>query len=174
MSHKLNDPIVIYTAATNTDAQLIAGLLTATGIDAFAVDDMSPGGMYSLGTLSELHRPQVFVDKSRADDAAKFLDEYETRSESADTNRYCYHCGMLCSEDGLKCSECGATLEWENTETSEQVANNDDRDLSDPNAMSLVRKLKKPIAFVILVPALIWFAGVAFGVIRMFLTPFLE
>ena len=61
----LKNPVAIYTTATNTDAQLIAGHLTATGVDAFAVDDMSPGGMYSLGTLSELHRPQVFVSNER-------------------------------------------------------------------------------------------------------------
>jgi hypothetical protein len=82
----LKNPVAIYTTATNTDAQLIAGHLTATGVDAFAVDDMSPGGMYSLGTLSELHRPQVFVNSSRVEAASTFLTEYEAHSASYTIN----------------------------------------------------------------------------------------
>ena len=52
------EPVCACVAETNSDAHLIATFLNDHGITAHAVEDNSPAGMFSLGTLPELYRPE--------------------------------------------------------------------------------------------------------------------
>ena len=160
MSSGLNNPVAIYTAATNVDAQLIASLLCEAGIEAFAIDDISPAGMYMLGTLAELHRPQVFVDGSQTEEAAAFLKAFEAHSSAPVTYDYCFYCGAAANPDQACCPECGGLLESSDessdegtAQTERKLAPGDDRGTS---ALGLFGKLQKPFAVV-------WLSGVAIG-----------
>src|SRR5512138_1741609 len=44
-SMPLQDPIAVWTAPSNAEAQLVCELLEEAGIEAFAVEDNSPAGM---------------------------------------------------------------------------------------------------------------------------------
>ncbi|HEV3025768.1 MAG TPA: hypothetical protein VGX76_25015, partial [Pirellulales bacterium] len=59
----LQDPVAVYYAATNAEAQVVRSLLVDAGIEAFAVDDVSVGGTWTLGLIPEIHKPQVWVDR---------------------------------------------------------------------------------------------------------------
>ena len=66
---ELRDPVAVYNAATNVEAQLIKVLLTEVGIEAFASEDSSLVGYWMFGILPEIHKPQVWVsakDRERA------------------------------------------------------------------------------------------------------------
>ncbi len=78
----LRDPVVAYTAKDNTDAVLLAGLLAQSGIDAFAIEDLSPVGLAWFGNLAEIHRPQVWVERCDLARARVFLEDYEARRQA--------------------------------------------------------------------------------------------
>ena len=85
---ELRDPIVIYNAATNVEAQLVKMFLTEAGLDAFASDDLSTGGLWMFGTLPEIHKPQVWVSSQDHQRAQLVLQDYERRvAERNQTSR---------------------------------------------------------------------------------------
>ena len=102
----LRAPVVAYDAATNVEAQLIKMLLVEAGVEAFALEDVSVVGLWMAGTLPEIHKPQVYVDKSDLDRARPILQDYELQaanrerqSQGSDT--------APASHIEVECEECG-------------------------------------------------------------------
>jgi hypothetical protein len=153
----LQDPVVVYRAASNVEAQLICQLLLDSGIDAAVVEDMSPAGMYSLGTLDGIHNPQVFVEGSLSAKARLFITEYEQRQSQrvapSQAESFCYHCGEVVAVGATACAACGADLGFSDEDRSEYDAGNTEWSKvsgsgADESASDLdrFRSLKKPLA----------------------------
>lgn len=73
----LQDPVVVYNAATNVEAHLVKLLLIEAGMEAFVSEDLSTGGLWMFGLLPGIHKPQVWVSRSRIDEAQPVLERYE-------------------------------------------------------------------------------------------------
>lgn len=103
MAMPLRDPIAAYNAETNVDAMLVQRFLEDRGVEAFAVEDNSLVGYWMLGTLPEIHKPQVWVNRDDKERAAQLLLEYENLKKLRDPDRtthepksisvHCEHCG---------------------------------------------------------------------------------
>jgi hypothetical protein len=73
----LRDPVAVYTAASNVELQLLRIALETAGIEAFAIEDISQVGTWMMGLIPEIHKPQIWVDRSDVDRARPVLDDYE-------------------------------------------------------------------------------------------------
>jgi hypothetical protein len=73
----LRHPIAIYTAGTNLEAHCICEMLIVAGIEAAVVEDESRAGAWMLGLLPQIHKPQVWVERTDAERARPLLDAYE-------------------------------------------------------------------------------------------------
>ena len=73
----LHDPVAVFDADTNVEAQLVRTLLVDAGIEAFAIDDVSYVGTCAWGTLSGINKPQVFVERGDAEKALDALDSLD-------------------------------------------------------------------------------------------------
>jgi hypothetical protein len=76
----LQDPVAAYNARSNVEAQLVCGILKDAGVEAFVIEDVSQIGTWMFGLLPEIHKPQVWVDRSNLDRAKPVLEDYENRS----------------------------------------------------------------------------------------------
>ncbi|MBX9679943.1 MAG: zinc ribbon domain-containing protein [Gemmataceae bacterium] len=117
----LQDPVAVYNAATNIEAQLVRIFLVDAGIEAFAVEDVSQVGTWAFGLLPEIHKPQVWVDRENVEQAHSFIVEYERRSRADESeprnDRFCYECGESVEQNVSLCPSCGQALDWsEDTE----------------------------------------------------------
>ena len=73
----LQNPVAIYNAATNVEAQLVKLRLVEAGVEAYVSEDCSPGGLWMFGTLPEIHKPQVWTSRcSSINRARSILQEY--------------------------------------------------------------------------------------------------
>ena len=77
----LRDPVAVYNAADNVDAHLVCNALVQAGVEAFAVDDVSVVGLWWGGGLPEIHKPQVWVERSDVQRARQVLEDYERRMQ---------------------------------------------------------------------------------------------
>jgi len=75
----LQHPIAVYTAASNLEAHLICEMLMGEGIEAAVVEDESRAGAWMFGLMPQIHKPQVWVEESAADQARQLLAAYERR-----------------------------------------------------------------------------------------------
>ena len=121
----LDGPIAAYNAATNLEAQLILNILTAAGIEAAVVADMSPAGFWSFGVLPQIHRPQVWINRPDMDRAKPILEDYMRRADERRTadaaappiEVVCEECGKSSSFPGNQngtvqdCPHCGAFVD---------------------------------------------------------------
>ena len=111
----LRDPVAVFNADTNVEAQLVRTLLVDAGVEAFVVEDVSYVGTCALGTLPEINKPQVWVERADAERAWQLLDDYDrrrTEQETAETtDRFCYHCGEPVQPGDAACAACGQTLD---------------------------------------------------------------
>lgn len=73
----LKDPVAAYNAANNVEAHMLRNYLVARGIESYVSEDDSQGGLFAFGTLAELHKPQVWIERSDADRAKPILFEFE-------------------------------------------------------------------------------------------------
>jgi len=76
----LQDPVAVYTARTNTEAQIVRHLLIQSGVEAFAVEDLSVVGLWMGGTIPGVDTPKVWVDRADVERAVPILREYEQRA----------------------------------------------------------------------------------------------
>jgi hypothetical protein len=77
----INDPITAYNAANNIEAHLVCELLISFGIEAKAIEDVSQiGTAWYGGLLPEIHKPQVWIDRSDIERAKPILVEYERQA----------------------------------------------------------------------------------------------
>ena len=106
----LKDPVAVYNAATNVEAQVLRLALEAEGIEAHVTEDLSTVGYWMLGLLPEIHKPQVWVDRKDIPRAKIVLDEYE-KHESL---RRAAQAAQLATQPPLQviCEECGQTTDF--------------------------------------------------------------
>jgi hypothetical protein len=120
----LQNPVAVYTARTNTEAQLVAHLLGQVGVEAHVTEDLSLAGLWVGGTVAGIHRPQVWVDRADLSRAEPVLRDYERRTaESAvaaggpDVEAVCEECGRPSAFPAAQrgtvqdCPHCGATMD---------------------------------------------------------------
>jgi hypothetical protein len=104
------DPVAVYAAETNQEALLLRHLLQEAGIEAGVTEDLSLAGLWMLGTAPNIHRPKVWVDRSREAEAAELLKEYEQKRWDRT------ECGPVPPTDGewivVRCEECGKRSEY--------------------------------------------------------------
>jgi hypothetical protein len=144
----LQDPVAVYNASSNVEAQLLRDRLVNAGIEAFAVEDNSPAGMYSLGTIAEIHKPQVWVSRSDVDRARPVIEGFEDAAEDhteKPAELFCYECGEPVKHGDTRCGSCGHALEWTDDEP-------DEPDAEDEGVLENLRAAKKPLALFFLAP----------------------
>src|SRR3954469_10273263 len=98
---KFQRPVVAYVAATNVEAHLVVEMLTSNGIAAHAVEDQSGVSLWALGTISQFHKPKVWIDESSAENAALLMQAFgakkrQSTSLSKDLGEIettCHKCG---------------------------------------------------------------------------------
>jgi len=129
---EFKDPVIVYTAATNLEAHVIVNMLHASGISALVVEDQSGASIWEFGTISQFHKPNIWVDKSNLQQAAKLISDFEEKRRARNIpvkgagviHVVCEECGHAnvfpSSLDGTtqECSQCRAyvdvgELEWE-------------------------------------------------------------
>jgi hypothetical protein len=104
----LRDPFAAYNAGSNVEAHLVSGLLQDAGIQAVVIEDVSQVGVWMGGTISELHKPQVWVERADIERARPVLEEYDRRSAER----------SLAKLDGdgspieVECEKCGKRSEF--------------------------------------------------------------
>jgi hypothetical protein len=59
----LKEPFKVYTAASNVEAQMIVVMLNSVGIESHAEEDRSGVSLWHMGTISQFHQPNVWVEK---------------------------------------------------------------------------------------------------------------
>ncbi len=118
-------PVIVYTAATNVEAHLIVDMLHASGVPAHAVEDQSGVSLWMFGTISQFHKPNVWVDQSTVQQAADLIQDFEEKRRarnnpcqgSGEIHVVCEDCGKITSfPDSLdgttqECSHCHAYVD---------------------------------------------------------------
>ena len=122
----LKEPYRVYTAASNVEAQMIAVMLNSVGIESHAEEDRSGVSLWHMGTISQFHQPNVWVEKSMATRAAELIEEYEERRREraelekrggGDIHVECEECGQVSTFpkqlDGTtqECAHCRSYLD---------------------------------------------------------------
>jgi hypothetical protein len=75
----LKEPIAVYTANSNLEAHMIATMLNDSGVPAFAVEDQSGASLWMFGTIGQIHRPKIWVDKPTETAARQLIQDFEDR-----------------------------------------------------------------------------------------------
>ena len=101
----LTDPITAYNAESNMEAMLVQRFLESEGIEAYATEDLSLAGYWALGTLPEIHKPQVWINRRDAARVAQLLVEFEHRKLERDATRKAEESTTIES----RCEDCGKT-----------------------------------------------------------------
>ena len=99
----LKDPIPAYNGADTVEVYILQNMLDEAGIDAFIVDDESPVGIWMGGMIPEIHKPQVWIERTDSDRAKPILDEYERliaerRAADADHDTKVQPIAVTCDE----------------------------------------------------------------------------
>ena len=107
----LSEPVVVYNAATNIEAQIVKMKLVEAGIEAFASEDLTPGGFWMFGNLPVIHKPQVLVDQRDLQRAQALVAEFEAaaaqrREASAAQNE------SKTESIVVRCEDCGRTSSY--------------------------------------------------------------
>jgi len=109
----LHDPVVIYHAANNIEANLFKIKLLVAGIEAHVVEDDSMIGVtiWGNGLMSQLHRPKVWIDRAYTEQAAAILEEYERQARESATGA---STGEVPAKEwiDLLCESCGETASF--------------------------------------------------------------
>jgi hypothetical protein len=112
----LQDPVAVYDAASDIEAQQICNLLNEGGVEAYITEDDAQVGQFM--------KPQVWVDRSATDRAEPILQDYERRqqretaqADDAVLESVCEGCGQrtafFASQKGTvqTCPHCGAYMD---------------------------------------------------------------
>src|SRR5690554_2420118 len=98
----LKQPVVDYTANGNLEAHSAVTWLESNGVQAYAVEDNSGVSLFAFGTLSQFHKPKVFVDKVDLERAGELLRHFEQQRQ--ERRQSLADAPAIESE----CEECGA------------------------------------------------------------------
>lgn len=146
------EPFAAYNAKNNVEAHLVCGVLMNAGIEAMVIEDMSNVGSWSwAGTVSELHKPQVWIEKADIERAGPILAEYDRHAaerqavpvaEGSTITVICEACGkptdFPASARGKveNCSHCQAYLDVGDDEGFEEWGWNETPGEEDEDATS--------------------------------------
>jgi len=122
---ELKQPCKVYTAENNMEAIMIVEMLKTQGLTAFVEEDQSILSLWALGTLTQFHQPNVWVEEAAAPQAAAFIREYEERRwerahpdpGTSQIEALCEECGGVSTfPDSLNgtvqdCPHCGAYVD---------------------------------------------------------------
>lgn len=102
----LATPTLAYTADGNLEAHSVVTWLQSNGVRAYAVEDNSGVSLFAFGTISQFHKPQVFVDQCDLNSAGELLRQFEAQRDRRRTK----------FDDSppidSECEECGVTSEF--------------------------------------------------------------
>jgi hypothetical protein len=101
----LRDPVAVYNAADNMQAIFVRDALIAAGVDAFVIEDVSQVGTWVGGLVPEIHKPQVWVERTEIERAKPVLDEFERRANELRDARA--EAGAIGPAIEVVCEECG-------------------------------------------------------------------
>jgi hypothetical protein len=102
----LRDPFAAYNAKSNLEAHLICGLLNDAGVPAVTIEDISQVGVWVGGLVSEIHKPQVWIERTDVERARPILTAYERRNAERGAER------PLEPPVSAVCEECGTRTEF--------------------------------------------------------------
>ncbi|MDZ7618626.1 MAG: DUF2007 domain-containing protein [Patescibacteria group bacterium] len=109
------EPYKVYTAATNIEAQMIAKMLEANDIGVFVEEDLSGASLWAFGTITQFHKPDLWIEKSSAQAAAELIRQFENRQrERANATsgplEICAQCEE-CGKESLFAGKCNGTVQ---------------------------------------------------------------
>lgn len=104
----LGDPVMAYTAGSNVEAHLVCGLLHDAGIEAVVVEDVSQAGVWVGGLNTDMHKPQVWVERADIDRVGPLVAEYERRS----AERWVAERSVAGEPVAVVCEGCGRQSEF--------------------------------------------------------------
>jgi hypothetical protein len=121
----LTDPVKIYAATSNVEAQMICRLLQEAGIEAFAGEDVSTAGLWVGGTVPGIFDAGVFVSRADAERAMDVIRAHErleaerSAAQGEEVVATCEECGKKASFPAAQqgtvqdCPHCGAMIDVE-------------------------------------------------------------
>jgi len=74
------EPLKAFIAANNPEAHLVCNLLQNSGVNALVVEDVTQVGTWMLGMVSQIHKPEVWIDGVDRERAQTILAGYERRT----------------------------------------------------------------------------------------------
>ena len=108
----LRDAVAAYNASSNVEAHMICGILVVAGIEAVVVEETPQAGAWGwTGALSEMHKPQVWIERADIERAGPVLADYERRAaerRAADLGTS----GITGPPIEVLCEECGKRSEF--------------------------------------------------------------
>lgn len=119
----LVDPVKIYAATSNVEAQMICRLLQSAGVDAFAGEDLSVAGIWLGGTIPGVFDAGIYVSRADAERAAAVIRQHEQQeaerssAHGTEVEATCEECGKTASFPAAQrgtvqnCPHCGAFLD---------------------------------------------------------------
>jgi hypothetical protein len=108
---ELQDPVVVYTAASNLEAYDVAEWLGEAQIPSHVVEDLEVIAAWAGGLNTAIHRPQVWVSQVNQDEALAEIQKYEDRRKSrraADLAKIAQNQTVLFAT----CEKCGVESEF--------------------------------------------------------------
>jgi hypothetical protein len=143
----LKEPFAAYDAAHNVEAEHVRDALLAAGIEARLTEDIAAGDASAFGLVSEVHKPQVWIERADVERAAPIFAEFGRRAaelraaetapeegSSAPIELTCEECGgALSFPAGLKgsvqeCTHCGAYVDVGDAESEEDWGSDEETD----------------------------------------------
>ncbi len=102
----IGSPVLAYTANGNHEAHAVVTWLESNGVKAHAVEDNSGVSLFAFGTISQIHKPQVFVSESDYARAESLIQVFESQRDAR--RKEVENAPPITSE----CEECGAESDF--------------------------------------------------------------
>jgi hypothetical protein len=140
VSMALRDPVAVYKAATAVEAHIVKTALSASGVEAHVTEVVSEEETWFGGPVPDIHRPQVWIERTDMDRAKPVLDEFQRRSGALQEAGAeggapgpvievdCEECGQRSAFPAVQrgsvqqCHHCGAYVDVETETSSEESA----------------------------------------------------
>lgn len=137
----LKKPVVVYVAGSNLESHLIVTMLVNHGIPAYAVEDQSGASLWMFGTISQFHKPKIYVEDTDVEQATAMIEQYEetererraVQGSDLSIEVVCEECGKTSrfsdSQRGTvqDCPHCGEYIDVEPPAWSEEAESSRDR-----------------------------------------------
>lgn len=125
---ELEDPVSVYNAKSDAEAQMLGQMLNEAGIDAKILEDHSVAGLFADGAVAHLPSPQVVVARADAERTAEILLQFDqarqqlqsqarANAELTFVTAVCEECGQSSTFTGTlvgsvqDCPHCGKFMD---------------------------------------------------------------